>query len=96
MIIYDKRSKILLLSSTLRKSYILSSGIAAAQEKDISKGGVILGHIKDTTLLESPIREVRVVVVSADVLEFETQTDADGAYELAGLPQVLTLSISTN
>ncbi len=74
------------LTFVLMAFAILSSGIAAAQGKDISKGGVILGHIKDTTLLESPIKGVRVVVVSADVLEFETQTDADGAYELAGLP----------
>ena len=65
---------------------VLSSGIAAEEEKDISKGGVILGHIKDTTPLESPIRGVRVVLVNADVVEFETHTDADGAYELAGLP----------
>ena len=65
---------------------ILCSGIAAAQQKDIPKGGVIRGHVKDTTLLESPIRGVRVVFVNADVEEFETLTDADGNYEHANLP----------
>ena len=65
---------------------ILYSGIAAAQQKDIPKGGMIRGHVKDTTLLESPIRGVRVVFVNADLAEFETHTDADGNYEHANLP----------
>ena len=39
------------LTFVLMAFAILFSGIAAAQGKDISKGGVILGHIKDTTLL---------------------------------------------
>ena len=74
------------LTLVLMAFAILYSGIAAAQEKDLSKGGVILGHVKDTTLLESPIKGVQVVLVNADVQEFKTQTDADGAYEYAGLP----------
>lgn len=74
------------LTLVLMAFAILSSGIAVPEDQDTPKGGTISGHIKDTTLLESPIKGVRVVVVSADVLEFETQTDADGAYELAGLP----------
>ena len=74
------------LTFVLMAFAILYSGIAAAQEKDTSKGGVILGHVKDTTLLESPIKGVQVVCVNADGLAFETQTDADGAYEHAGLP----------
>ena len=65
---------------------LLYSGAAAPQEQGVSKGGTILGHIKDTTLLESPINGVRVVFVKADGAEFETQSDADGAYEHAGLP----------
>ena len=49
-------------------------------------GGTVRGHIKDTTLLENPLSEVQVVLVNTDVQEFKTQTDADGAYELVGLP----------
>lgn len=65
---------------------LLCSGTAVAQEQDVAKGGTISGHIKDTTPLESPINGVRVVFVNADGTEFETQTDAEGAYERAGLP----------
>jgi hypothetical protein len=74
------------LSLILMAFAILYSGIAASQDQAISKGGTILGHIKDTTLLESPINGVRVVFVNADGAEFEMQSDADGAYEHAGLP----------
>ena len=49
-------------------------------------GGTVRGHIKDTTLLENPLSEVQVVLVNTDVQEFKTQTDAEGAYELVGLP----------
>ena len=49
-------------------------------------GGMVRGHVKDTTLLENPLSEVQVVLVNADVQEFKTQTDAEGTYELAGLP----------
>jgi len=65
---------------------ILSSGIAVPEDQDTQKGGTIIGDIKDTTLLESPINGVRVVFVNADGAEFETQTDANGDYEHAGLP----------
>ena len=65
---------------------ILYTGIAVPKDQAASKGGMIRGHIKDTTLLESPINGVRVVFVNADNSEFETQTDAEGAYEHTGLP----------
>lgn len=65
---------------------ILSSGIAVPEDQDTSKGGTVAGHIKDTTLLENPLRGVQVVLVNANVQEFKTQTDADGAYKLTGLP----------
>ena len=74
------------LTFVLMAFAILSSGIAVSEDQDTSKGGAISGHVKDTTLLESPIRGVRVVFVNADVLEFETRTDANGDYEHAGLP----------
>ena len=65
---------------------LYNSGIAVPEDQTMSKGGAISGHIKDTTLLESPINGVRVVFVNADGAEFETQTDANGDYEHAGLP----------
>ena len=65
---------------------ILSSGIAVPEDQDTQKGGTIIGDIKDTTLLELPIRGVRVVFVKADGAEFETQSDKDGHFERAGLP----------
>ena len=74
------------LSFVLMVLVVLYTGIAASQDQAVSKGGMIDGHIKDTTLLESPINGVRVVFVNADRVEFETQTDAEGAYEHAGLP----------
>ena len=74
------------LSLILMAFAILYSGIAASQDQAVSKGGTISGHIKDTTLLENPINAVRVVFVKADGAEFETQSDAGGDYEHAGLP----------
>ena len=74
------------LSFVLMALVVLYTGIAASQDQAVSKGGTIDGHIKDTTLLESPINGVRVVFVNADRVEFETQTDAEGAYKHAGLP----------
>lgn len=65
---------------------LLCSGAAIAQEQDVAEGGSISGHIKDTTLLENPIEGVRVIFVNAAGTEFETQTDAAGAYQHAGLP----------
>ena len=38
------------LSLMLMAFAILYSGIAAEQQRDNPKGGVILGHVKDTTL----------------------------------------------
>ena len=56
------------------------------QEQNDSKGGTILGYIKDTTLLELPLSRVQVVFVNADGAEFETQTNEEGEYKRAGLP----------
>ena len=74
------------LSLILMAFAILYTGIAVPEDQDTSKGGTVIGHIKDTTLLENPLREVQVVLVNTDVQEFKTQTDADGAYKLTGLP----------
>ena len=49
-------------------------------------GGTIIGNIKDTTLLELPMSGVRVVFVSTEGAEFETQSDKDGHFEHSGLP----------
>ena len=49
-------------------------------------GGTIIGNIKDTTLLELPMSGVRVVFVSTEGEEFETQSDKDGHFEHSGLP----------
>ena len=65
---------------------ILYSGIAVPEDHDASKGGTIIGDIKDTTLLESPISWVRVVFLKADGAEFETRSDKNGHFEHSGLP----------
>lgn len=74
------------LSLVLMAFAILSSGIAVPEDQNTSKGGTIIGDIKDTTLLEKYLSEVRVVFVKADGQEFETQSDKDGHFERAGLP----------
>ncbi|MCY4552688.1 MAG: carboxypeptidase-like regulatory domain-containing protein [Candidatus Poribacteria bacterium] len=74
------------LTFALMAFAILSSGIAVPEDQDTQKGGTIIGDIKDTTLLELPIRGVRVVFVKADGAEFETQSDKEGHFERAGLP----------
>ena len=65
---------------------ILSSGIAVPENQDTSKGGKIIGDIKDTTLRENYLSGVLVVCVHADGTEFEAQSDKDGHFERAGLP----------
>ena len=65
---------------------ILCPGIAVPEDQDTQKGGTIIGDIKDTTLRENYLSEVRVVFVNADSAEFETQTDKDRHFERAGLP----------
>lgn len=74
------------LTFVLMAFAILFTGIAVPEDQDTAKGGTIMGDIQDTTLLELPIREVRVVFVNADGAEFETQSDKDGHFERAGLP----------
>lgn len=74
------------LSLVLMAFAILSSGIAVPEDQDTSKGGAIIGAIRDTTLFELPISGVRVVCVKADGQEFETQSDKDGRFERSGLP----------
>ena len=64
----------------------LYSAIAVPADQDIANGGTITGNIQDTTLLESPISGVRVVLVNANGAEFETQSDKNGHFERAGLP----------
>ena len=73
------------LTFVLMAFAILYSGTALPEDQ-AQKGGTIIGDIKDTTLLEKPLSGVRVVFVSTDGAEFETQSDKDGHFERAGLP----------
>ena len=74
------------LTFVLMAFVILFTGIAVPEDQGASKGGKIIGDIKDTTLLENYLSGVRVVFVKADGAEFETQSDKDGHFERAGLP----------
>ena len=74
------------LSFVLMAFAILYSGIAVPEDQATSKGGTIIGDIKDTTLRENYLSGVQVVFVSADGAEFETQSDKDGHFERSGLP----------
>ena len=74
------------LSLVLMAFAILYTGSAVPEDQDTPKGGTIIGDIKDTTLLENYLSGVRVVCVSTDGTEFETQSDKDGHFERAGLP----------
>ena len=74
------------LTFVLMAFAILYSAIAVPEDQDTSKGGTIIGDIKDTTLRENYLSGVRVVFVNADGAEFETQSDKDGHFERAGLP----------
>ena len=73
------------LTFVLMAFALLYSGTALPEDQ-AQKGGTIIGDIKDTTLLEKPLSGVRVVFVSIDGAEFETQSDKDGHFERAGLP----------
>ncbi|MDE0684778.1 MAG: sigma-70 family RNA polymerase sigma factor [Candidatus Poribacteria bacterium] len=73
-------------ANALKSSDELNQQPDPPEDQATSEGGTISGVIKDTTLLELPIREVRVVFVKADGQEFETQSDEDGHFERAGLP----------
>lgn len=73
------------LTFVLMAFAILYSGTALPEEQ-AQKGGTIIGDIQDTTLLEKPLSGVRVVFISTDGAEFETQSDKDGHFERAGLP----------
>lgn len=74
------------LSLILMAFAALFTGTAMPEDQTTSEGGTILGVVKDTTLLENYLSEVRVVFVSTDGAEFETQSDKDGHFERAGLP----------
>ncbi|MYB02097.1 carboxypeptidase regulatory-like domain-containing protein [Candidatus Poribacteria bacterium] len=74
------------LAFVLAAFAILYTGIAVPEDQDTPKGGTIIGDIKDTTLRENYISGVRVVFVSTDGAEFETQSDKNGHFERAGLP----------
>ena len=74
------------LSLVLMAFAILYSGIAIPEDQDTPKGGTIIGVVKDTTLRENYLSGVRVVFVSTDGAEFETESDKDGHFEHSGLP----------
>ena len=74
------------LTFVLMAFAILFTTIAVPEDQDTAKGGTIIGDIKDTTLRENYLSGVRVVFVSTDGAEFETQSDKDGHFERAGLP----------
>ncbi|MCZ6680358.1 MAG: carboxypeptidase-like regulatory domain-containing protein [Candidatus Poribacteria bacterium] len=63
-------------------SFLMIYG-ASASAQDAT--GTLHGNIVDTTPQQTPISDVRVVIVSTDGREYETTTDSSGEYE-TGLP----------
>ena len=63
-----------------------AASVDETEDQAAPMGGTIIGNIKDTTLLELPMSGVRVVFVSTEGEEFETQSDKDGHFEHSGLP----------
>lgn len=65
---------------------LASTGIVFAQGDFSQSGGTVRGQILDTTEMQNPIEGVEVFIVGTDGTEFKTTTDANGDYELAGIP----------
>ncbi len=62
---------------------IVFSTVALAQD---ASTGTVRGNVVDTTTAQTPISDVRVVVVGTDGTEHETTTDDVGEYSKSGLP----------
>ncbi|MYB94519.1 carboxypeptidase regulatory-like domain-containing protein [Candidatus Poribacteria bacterium] len=73
------------LTLVLMAFAILSSGIAAAQEKDISKG-IVRGYIIDTTPAQLPIAGVRVQIDNGKGDIFETTSAETGVFVYTDIP----------
>ena len=52
----------------------------------MSKMGTLRGSVSDTSSLQNPTEDVRVVAVNPTGIEYETHTDSDGEFEMSGLP----------
>lgn len=48
--------------------------------------GIVRGIVSDTSPLQNPLEDVRVVVVNPAGIEYETLTDSSGEFEIAELP----------
>jgi biopolymer transport protein ExbB len=75
--------KRLSLTLILTSMLIIYGAAVFAQE---ATTGVVRGNVVDTTTAQTPITEVRVVIVSTDGTEYETATDDVGEYEKSGVP----------
>lgn len=61
-------------------------GIPGAVFSQNATTGTIRGNIVDTSTEQLPIEGVRVVIVGADALEYETTSESNGEYKRAGIP----------
>lgn len=52
----------------------------------MSKMGTLRGSVSDTSSLQNPIEDVRVVAVNPTGIEYETHTESNGEFEMTGLP----------
>ena len=52
----------------------------------MSRTGIVRGYVTDTSSFPNPIEGVRVVAVNPAGIEYESQTDSNGEFEMAGLP----------
>ncbi len=75
--------KHLSLTLILASMLIIYGAVAFAQE---ATTGTARGTVVDTTTAQTPISEVRVVIVGIDGTEHETTTDDVGEYSKSGLP----------
>jgi len=76
--------KRLSLTLILASMLIIYGAAAFAQE---TTTGTVRGTVVDTTTAQTPITEVRVLIVSTDGTEYETATNDIGEYEKSGLPR---------
>ncbi len=75
--------KHLSLTLILASMLIIYGAVAFAQEVST---GTVRGNVVDTTTAQTPISDVRVLVVDTDGVEHEATTDEVGEYSKSGLP----------
>lgn len=75
--------KRLSLTLILASMLIIYSAAVFAQE---TTTGVVRGTVVDTTTAQTPITDVRVLIVGTDGTEYETATDDLGEYDKSGVP----------